>query len=321
MVVDEASMLDTALICDLLRAMPTGAVLVLVGDVDQLPSVGPGSVLGDVIASGLVPVVALTEIFRQASQSRIVVNAHRINQGELPLVQPAGETDFYFIEQQDPEAVADKIVHLVRDRIPRAFDLDPVDDIQVLSPMHRGVAGTGNLNKVLQKVLNPVAPGVARGDQYLSPGDKVMQLRNNYDKGVFNGDMGRIVWIDPDAQTLAIRFDARELTYDFADLDQIALSYAVSVHKSQGSEYPAVVMPVLTQHYLLLQRNLIYTAVTRGRRLVVLVGTRKALAMAVKNNKPRLRHTRLAHRLQNSTRRSEAPRAERVASGSPPEGG
>ena len=300
-VVDEASMLDTALICDLLRAMPREAVLVLVGDVDQLPSVGPGSVLGDIMASGVVPVVALTEIFRQARHSRIVVNAHRINSGQLPQSGPSGgASDFFFIEQENPEAVVDMILRLVGERIPRRFGLDPIDQVQVLSPMHRGVAGAGNLNLALQQVLNPGDPEVVRGDRHLRTGDKVMQIRNNYDKQVFNGDMGRIVHVDADDQTLTVRFDVREVGYDFADLDEIALSYAVSVHKSQGSEYPAVVMPVLVQHYLLLQRNLLYTAVTRGRRLVVLVGTRKALAMAVSNNQPRLRHTRLAHRLKDS---------------------
>jgi exodeoxyribonuclease V alpha subunit len=297
-VVDEASMLDTALFSDLLRAVPDNAALVLVGDVNQLPSVGPGNVLGDVMASGRVPVSVLTEIFRQARQSRIIVNAHRINQGDSPLTDhPGNDTDFFFIEQAEPETVVETIVRLVRDRIPHRFGFDPVDGVQVLCPMHRGVAGTGNLNTVLQASLNPGTEGIVRGERQFRVGDKVMQIRNNYDKEVFNGDIGRVVWIDADAQKMALDLDRREVVYDFADLDEIVLAYAVSVHKAQGSEYPAVVMPVLTQHYLLLQRNLLYTAVTRGRELVVLVGTRKALAMAVRNNKTRRRYTRLDWRM------------------------
>lgn len=298
-VVDEASMLDTVLFDDLLRAIPDGAALILVGDVNQLPSVGPGNVLADVMQSNRVPVVALTEIFRQARQSRIVVNAHRINRGDLPRIDAVETgTDFFFIEQASPEAAVATITRLVRDRIPDRFAIDPLEGIQVLCPMHRGVAGTDNLNAVLQEALNPGRDGVARGERRFCVGDKVMQVRNNYDKELFNGDIGRIVWIDADAQKLAAAFDGREVGFDFPELDEIVLAYAVSVHKAQGSEFPAVVMPVLTQHYLLLQRNLLYTAVTRGRRLVVLVGTRKALAMAVKNDRPNQRHTRLAQRLR-----------------------
>ena len=294
-------MLDTALFDDLLRAIPDTAALILVGDVNQLPSVGPGNVLADVIQSNRVPVVALTEIFRQARQSRIVVNAHRINQGDFPQADPSEkDTDFFFIEQASPESAVATITRLVRDRIPDRFAIDPFEGVQVLCPMHRGVAGTDNINAVLQAALNPGRDGVVRGERRFCVGDKVMQVRNNYDKELFNGDIGRIAWIDADAQKLAAAFDGREVGFEFSELDEIVLAYAVSVHKAQGSEFAAVVMPVLTQHFLLLQRNLLYTAVTRGRRLVVLVGTRKALAMAVKNDRPNQRHTRLAHRLRDA---------------------
>jgi exodeoxyribonuclease V alpha subunit len=298
LIVDEASMIDTVLMHHLLKAVPATATLILVGDVNQLPSVGPGNVLGDIIASGTVPVIVLEEIFRQARESDIVVGAHRINRGELPRFNPtAPGTDFYFIRKEAPEAVLDIILKLVTERIPRRFGFDPVDDIQVLTPMHRGLVGAGNLNIALQEALNPGEAGVLRGQRIYKAGDKVMQIRNNYDKEIFNGDIGRIVRITPEDQTLVIAFDGREVVYDYADLDEIVLAYAISVHKSQGSEYPVVVMPVLVQHYMLLQRNLIYTGVTRGRNLVILVGTKKALAMGIRNDKTRRRHTRLRHRL------------------------
>lgn len=298
LIVDEASMIDTVLMHHLLKAVPATATLILVGDVNQLPSVGPGNVLGDIIASGTVPVIVLEEIFRQARESDIVVGAHRINRGELPRFNPtAPGTDFYFIRKEAPEAVLDIILKLVTERIPRRFGFDPVDDIQVLTPMHRGLVGAGNLNTALQEALNPGEAGVLRGQRIYKAGDKVMQIRNNYDKEIFNGDIGRIVRITPEDQTLVIAFDGREVVYDYADLDEIVLAYAISVHKSQGSEYPVVVMPVLVQHYMLLQRNLIYTGVTRGRNLVILVGTKKALAMGIRNDKTRRRHTRLRHRL------------------------
>ncbi|HSM89905.1 MAG TPA: ATP-dependent RecD-like DNA helicase [Desulfobacterales bacterium] len=301
-VVDESSMIDVGLMHHLVKALPLTAACILVGDVNQLPSVGPGNVLGDIIDSGRVPVVRLTEIFRQARQSRIVVNAHRINQGILPAVEPAGDDapdpDFFFIEQEDPERVLETIVELVRNRIPRRFNLDPLDDIQVLTPMHKGVVGATNLNRRLQETLNPGEGGVARGDRVYRVNDKVMQIRNNYDKDVFNGDIGRITAISTEGKELAVLIDGREVVYDFSELDEIVHAYAVSVHKSQGSEYPAVIFPVLTQHYILLQRNLIYTAVTRARRLAVIVGTRKALAIGVKSERTDRRCTLLRERLK-----------------------
>ena len=301
-IVDEASMIDTVLMYHLLKAVPASATLILVGDVNQLPSVGAGSVLADIIGSGAVAVSQLNRIFRQARTSRIIVNAHAINAGRLPDLEfgPPDErqNDFYFIEQDDPQRAVEIIQELVRVRIPRRFDLDAFDDIQVLSPMHKGLLGAGNLNRELQQILNHREEGIARGDEKYLVGDKVMQVRNNYDKSVFNGDIGRIALIEPASREMVVSFDGREVTYDFSDLDEIVLAYAVSVHKSQGSEYPAVVIPIHTQHYVLLQRNLIYTAVTRGRRLVVLIGTRKALAIGVNNNKTGQRHTCLKQRLR-----------------------
>jgi len=299
LVVDEVSMIDTILMHHLLKAIPPGATFILVGDVNQLPSVGAGNVLKDIIASGKMQVVELNEIFRQAKESLIIVNAHKINNGLLPSFKSSGQKldDFYFIEQEDPEEVLRIILELTKERIPRRFGFDPVDDIQVLTPMHKGVVGAGNLNVELQKVLNPVENGVLRGGFSFRVSDKVMQVKNNYDKEVFNGDIGRITSIDPEHQEITISFDGRDIPYDYTDLDEIVLAYAVSVHKSQGSEYPAVVMPILTQHYVLLQRNLVYTAVTRGRQLVVMVGTMKALAIGVNNDKTRKRYTYLRHRL------------------------
>ncbi len=302
LVVDEASMIDTVLMYHLLKAIPHGATVILVGDVNQLPSVGAGNVLKDIIDSGITTVVGLSEIFRQARHSRIVVNAHRINSGLMPVAMPApaadaAPSDFYVIEQEDPERIADIILELVRDRIPQRFGLDPFNDIQVLTPMHRGVIGTETLNRRLQEALNAGRDLIRRGDRDVRLNDKVMQVRNNYEKDVFNGDIGRVSRIDPVGGELAVRFEDQAVTYAFSELDEIVLAYAISVHKSQGSEYPAVVIPVATQHFLLLQRNLLYTAITRGRRLVVMVGTRKALAIAVKNCDPRRRCTRLKDRL------------------------
>lgn len=301
MIIDEASMIDTILMHHLLKAIPPGATFILVGDVNQLPSVGAGNVLKDIIASGEVQVVKLNEIFRQAKESLIIVNAHKINNGLVPSFKSSGpKDDFYFIEQEDPEEVLRIILELTKDRIPRRFGFDPVDDIQVLTPMHKGIVGAGNLNVELQKTLNPGENGIIRGGWKFKLNDKVMQVKNNYDKEVFNGDIGRITRIDPENQEITISFDERDVRYSYTDLDEIVLAYAVSVHKSQGSEYPAVVMPILTQHYILLQRNLVYTAVTRGRELVVMVGTMKALAIGVKNDKTQKRYTYLRHRLGGS---------------------
>ncbi|MDY6824559.1 MAG: ATP-dependent RecD-like DNA helicase [Thermodesulfobacteriota bacterium] len=298
LVVDEASMIDTLLMYHLLKAVPPHVTFILVGDVNQLPSVGAGNVLNDIIRSGIAPVVALNEIFRQARQSRIITAAHQINQGVVPALHNRDtDSDFYFIEQEDPETVVEVITGLVGERIPRRFGFDPFDDIQVLTPMHKGVAGGTNLNNRLQQALNPASGGLVRGDTTYAVGDKVMQIRNNYDREVFNGDTGRIDRVDNNSREVVIQFDGRPVHYPFADLDEIVLAYAVSVHKSQGSEYPAVVMPMLTQHYILLQRNLIYTAVTRGRQLVVMVGTPRALAIGVNNNKTGRRYTRLRDRL------------------------
>jgi exodeoxyribonuclease V alpha subunit len=291
-------MVDIVLMHHLLKAIPFHATLIVVGDIHQLPSVGPGNVLSDMIASNTIPVVELNEIFRQAKESRIVVNAHKINSGIIPSFKRfEPESDCFFIEQQDPEKILEIIIELVMDRIPRRFGYDPFDDIQVLTPMHKGVAGASNLNVELQNALNPGEGGVHRSGQSFRVKDKVMQVKNNYDKDVYNGDIGRIKTIDLDNQEVIISFDDRKVVYDYTDLDEIVLAYAVSVHKAQGSEYPAVVIPIHTQHFILLQRNLIYTAVTRGRELVVMVGTQKALAIGIKNNKTQQRFTSLQHRL------------------------
>jgi len=299
LIVDEASMIDVVLMYHLLKAVPSQATFILVGDVNQLPSVGAGNVLGDIISSRMVPVVYLNEIFRQARQSSIIVNAHKINKGQVPSLESPedGLDDFYFIEQEDPEETVGVIIELAARRIPNRFGLDPIDDIQVLTPMHRGVTGAGHLNEALQNALNPGPPGLARGGAAYRLGDKVMQVRNNYDKEVFNGDIGRITRVDREMSEVTIAFDGREIIFDYTELDQIILAYAVSIHKSQGSEYPAVIVPILPQHYLLLQRNLIYTAVTRGRRLVVIVGSPKALAMGIRNDRTRQRYTLLKNRL------------------------
>jgi exodeoxyribonuclease V alpha subunit len=295
LIVDETSMVDTLLMYQLLRALPSTSGLLLVGDADQLPSVGAGNVLRDLISSGRVAVRELTHIYRQAAASRIVTNAHRIRAGQMP--EGDGE-DFYLIEQDSPQKAAEIILQLVTERIPRRFGLDPLEDIQVLSPMHKGEVGVENLNRLLQAALNPGATGVQRGPRRLCAGDKVLQLRNDYEKEVFNGDIGRIRSLDPESQEAEILFDGRPVRYELAELDEIALAYAVSVHKAQGGEFPAVVLPVMTQHYVLLQRNLLYTAVTRGRRLVVLVGTRRALHIALSKAGAQSRFTGLARRLK-----------------------
>ena len=297
LIVDEASMIDSVLMHHLLKAVPPRATLVLVGDINQLPSVGPGNVLRDIIASGSVPVVELTEIFRQAQESSIVVNAHRINRGLLPKHGKRLLEDFYLLEQEDPEEVLRIIMELIQERIPKRFGFDPLNDIQVLTPMHRGTVGAENLNIELQSALNPGSDEITRGGRTFRINDKVMQIKNNYEKGVFNGDIGRITKINPESQQVFISFDNRNVVCEYSELDEIVLAYAISVHKSQGSEYPAVIIPILMQHYLLLQRNLIYTAITRARKLVVMVGTQKALSTGVKNDKTRRRYTSLRRRL------------------------
>ena len=305
LVVDEASMIDAVLMHHLLRAVPVTATLILVGDDHQLPSVGPGNVLKDILASKAVPQITLDEIFRQARDSRIVVNAHRINAGKMPHMEPVSAKtlgDFYFIEKENPEKILTTIMTLVSQRIPQRFGFDAIEDIQVLSPMHRGIIGAENLNRRLQQTLNPQEAYVARAEQRFGLNDKVMQIRNNYDKQVFNGDIGRIARIDPASKSVTVRFDNRQVPYAFDEMDEMVLAYAISVHKSQGSEYPAVVIPITTGHYLLLQRNLIYTGITRARQLVVIIGTRQAMAMGVRNNTPQMRHTSLARRLSEFKR-------------------
>lgn len=302
-IVDEASMIDLQIFHALLQAISPKAQLVLVGDIDQLPSVGAGAVLADVIASETVTVIRLTEIFRQAAQSRIVVSAHQINSGQLPdLANPTETSDFYFINRDEPEAARGTIVELVAERIPARFGFDPLTAVQVLTPMHRGELGTQALNQVLQARLNPAAAErgeLVRGERVYRRGDKVMQTRNDYDRAVFNGDIGVIAAVSTEESTLRVDFgDGRTADYEKNELDQLVHAYAVSVHKSQGSEYAAVVIPVSTQHFMMLQRSLLYTAVTRGKRLVVLVGSKKAVAMAVRNAAARQRFTWLAERLR-----------------------
>jgi exodeoxyribonuclease V alpha subunit len=317
LVVDEASMVDVVLMNRLLQAVPPWACVVLVGDADQLPSVGPGAVLADVIASGAVPVVRLTEIFRQAGASGIVRAAHRVNQGELPESCEPGQGDFYVVEADTPEAILRKLVVMVCERIPARFGLDPVRDVQVLTPMQRTELGVRNLNARLQDVLNPPGhgPEVAREGWTFRVGDKVLQTVNNYQKEVFNGDIGRVTGLDPDEQELTVDYDGRFVKYEFGELDELSLSYAISIHKAQGSEYPAVIVPLHTQHFALLQRNLLYTAITRGKLLVVLVGSVRALSLAVQRQDTARRFTGLKWRLEQGERGVLTP------GGSVPSGG
>ena len=302
LIVDEASMIDTLLMHHLLKAIPPTSTFIMVGDVNQLPSVGAGNVLRDIIDSGIAPVVQLHEIFRQARESSIITNAHAINKGIIPNLSAGKDRldDFYFIEQKEPEKVVEMIIHLVNERIPKRFGFDSVNDIQVLTPMHRGTAGAGNLNVELQKALNPGDEGVSRGGRLFKVNDKVMQIVNNYNKEVYNGDIGRIISIGDEEKEVIVSMDDREVSYNYSDLDELVHAYAVSIHKSQGSEYPAVVIPIMMQHYVLLQRNLLYTGVTRGKKLVVIVGTKKAIAIAVKNNKTEKRYTLLKQRLMGT---------------------
>jgi len=299
LVADETSMIDVLLFSKLLRALPAHAHLLLIGDVDQLPSVGPGSVLGDIIQSGIVPVVRLTEIFRQAQGSQIIRNAHKINEGHLPDLEGSHDSDFYFIEREEADTAQTTILELVKTRIPKRLGGD--QDIQVLCPMNRGTLGTRHLNSVLQEALNPRRadePLVETFGSQFRLRDKVIQTRNNYDKDVFNGDIGRIAAINPEEREVTIHYDGREVLYDFGELDEIAHAFAITIHKSQGSEFPVVIIPVAMQHFLLLQRNLIYTGLTRGKRFVVIVGQKKALSLAVRNGQSTQRHSALLKRLR-----------------------
>lgn len=300
-VLDETSMVDVVMGYQFLRAVSPEACVILVGDVDQLPSVGPGSVLADLIAANVVPVVRLTEIFRQASRSQIVTAAYAVNHGQMPkFAAPEVLTDFYFVEADEPEAIQDLLVRLVKERIPARFGFDPKADIQVLTPMNRALLGARNLNQVLQTALNPGdnGPEVQRFGWTFRLGDRVIQTENNYNRDVFNGDLGVIEKINRIEQVLHVDFEGRSVEYDFGDLDELSLAYVLSIHKSQGSEFPCVVIPLHTQHYLMLQKNLLYTAITRGKKLVVVVGTKKALGMAVRRADSGQRHTTLRTRLQ-----------------------
>ncbi|AWI86900.1 ATP-dependent RecD-like DNA helicase [Methylobacterium sp. DM1] len=300
LVVDETSMVDVPLVNAVLKAVPDHAGLILVGDVDQLPSVGPGQILADVIASGRVPVARLTEIFRQAAESRIVVNAHSINTGRMPVTAPKGEaSDFYLVEIEDADQGVETLVEIVTRRIPQRFGLDPARDIQVLTPMIRGSLGSRNLNHALQRVLNPSPPAqVERFGWRFAPGDRVMETRNDYDRDVFNGDLGTVSAIDSEEEALVVDFEGRPVIYPFCELDTLVPAFATTIHKAQGSEYPAVVIPVVTQHRTMLARNLLYTGVTRGRRLVVLVGQRRAIGMAIREAASRRRWTKLREWLE-----------------------
>ena len=293
LIIDEASMVDTVLMYSLLKAVPNHARLLLVGDVDQLPSVGAGSVLQDLIDSGRLPLTRLTDIFRQAAQSKIITNAHRINAGEFPDIRIDKKSDFFFIEENDPERIAQTIAALVQQRLPRTYGFDPLRDIQVLSPMNRGVIGNRNLNQLLQRTLNPSAEPLVKMGRSFHAKDKVMQVQNNYDKEVFNGDVGYIRRIDRIEQQVTVEIDGRPILYDFADLDQLVLAYSVSIHKYQGSECPCVVLPLHTTHYMMLFRNLLYTGITRGKKLVVVVGSKQALSIAVRNKQAGERFTGL----------------------------
>ena len=301
LIIDETSMVDVVLMHSLLKAVPQRAGLALVGDVDQLPSVGPGMLLQDLIDSGMVPVVRLTEVFRQAANSRIITSAHRIRLGQLPELTPAGEvSDFHFVERDDPEQIVSTLIQVIQHRIPVRFGFDPIRDVQVLCPMNRGSLGVRELNLSLQRALNPARNSEEAVEKYgwrFQARDKVIQTENNYEKEVFNGDIGVVETIDSVEQEVAIRFDQRLVKYDFGELDSVSLAYAVTVHKAQGSEFPAVVIPLATQQYMLLQRNLIYTGITRGKNLVVLIGQRKALRIAVSNNKTQRRYSGLLEAL------------------------
>jgi len=299
LIVDECSMIDIMLFYNLMKAIPANMCLILVGDIDQLPSVGAGNVLRDIIDSQRIPVVRLTRIFRQAQTSRIVMNAHAINAGRFPNISNGKDTDFFFIKAEDAEAIPQLIVSLVRDRLSRAYSYNP-KEIQVLTPMQRGNVGAGNLNTELQNALNPSGESLTRGGYTFRRGDKVMQIRNNYDKNVFNGDIGYVNAVDTTERTLTVIYDGRLVEYDVSELDELTLAYAVTIHKSQGSEFPVVVIPVTMKHFVMLQRNLIYTGITRAKKICVLVGTTKALAYAIHNQTVSKRNTKLKERLNNN---------------------
>lgn len=298
-ILDEVSMIDILLMSSLLKAVSPGTTLILIGDVDQLPSVGPGNILKDIIDSETIPVVRLTRIFRQDQRSLIIVNAHRVNEGKYPVLKGERERDFYFMEEEDPQVAAQEIINLCTVRLPSKYKIDPVDDIQVLSPMYKGEVGADNLNHCLREALNSKGKEIKYGNHSFRVNDKVMQIKNNYDKEVFNGDMGRIKNIDTEEHILEVNFYGKKVCYDFSELNELVLAYAITVHKSQGSEYRIVIIPVMTQHYLLLQRNLLYTGITRAKEMVILVGTKKALWIAIKNNKTFHRNTSLKERLKN----------------------
>lgn len=299
LIVDECSMIDIMLFYNLMKAIPSNMRLILVGDIDQLPSVGAGNVLRDIIDSRQIPVVRLTRIFRQAQSSRIVMNAHAINAGQFPNISNGRNTDFFFIKAEDAETIPQLIVSLVRDRLSKAYGYNP-KEIQVLTPMQRGNVGAGNLNTELQTALNPSGPALTRGGYTFRQGDKVMQIRNNYDKNVFNGDIGYVNAVDTTERTLTVIYDGRLVEYDVSELDELTLAYAITIHKSQGSEFPVVVIPVTMKHYVMLQRNLIYTGITRAKKICVLVGTTKALAYAIKQNTVSKRNTKLKERLNDN---------------------
>ena len=293
LIVDELSMIDTFLMYHLISSVKENTTVIFVGDIDQLPSVGPGNILKDLIASGIIHVVQLNKIFRQAEQSDIVLNAHRINKGEMPVVNYLKNTDFAFLEDNDNSLIAEKILTLAKLEIPKRLSFDSIEDIQVLSPMYKGDVGVNNLNKIFQNNINDSPVIYHSNERIFKGGDKIMQLRNNYDKGVFNGDIGFIINLDDETKTLNTSFDGRIVQYNLEELDEITLAYAVTVHKSQGSEYPVVIMPVTTSHYMMLQRNLLYTAITRASKLLILIGTKRAINMAVGNNKVKNRFSSL----------------------------
>ena len=297
LIVDECSMIDILLMNNLVKALSESMRLILVGDIDQLPSVGAGNVLRDIIESGQVPVVRLTRIFRQAQSSRIVMSAHAINEGRFPDISNGMNTDFFFIKNEDADSVAAAIVNLVKNRLPKSYQM-PLSKIQVLTPMQRGVVGSANLNLVLQEALNPSKEGLNRGGYNYRKGDRVMQIRNNYDKEVFNGDLGYVESVNMEDRTLTVNFEDRRVEYDISELDELSLAYATTIHKAQGSEYPIVVMPVLMKHYVMLQRNLIYTGITRAKKICVLIGSTKALAYAIRNLTVSDRNTKLKERMQ-----------------------